>query len=471
MVKSFIVSLSLAAIPAFLSGCGSESVDGNATTAAPSPGPSEGGDKKTTTGPADTTTHKKLDECKPGEKLHKPSLPDEHNGAEWPMLCVDESEAYFMAIGDWGGMCNFENNVCGEGESVKPMKNNREAVTADKHPQQAVAHSMKERAQKHKPEFILSLGDHFYPGGIDVHCGATDNPMYQWNMMFEDIYDKKSLGVDWMGVLGNHDYGGTCFVKGWDQQISYTWHSESGRWVMPAQYFKRTVQFAQDFQAEFFFLDTNLVDAMVPSGDPDHNICSDIHNSGTGKSYCPMSRFPSPNGGNGTDFASCPTKEGMFTSVDQCHDGFKSSWAKQREWLEKELSESTADWQIVVTHYPPAFPPDGDRDLWPSLGKKYGIDLLVTGHTHSQGLYIGDDKDKQMDMSEFPYIISGGGGGIFSEGAPTESGEDDEYGFVDFKMSKDALEIMMVSHTGKERRTETIKPRQPASSMMRETMV
>lgn len=76
-----------------------------------------------------------------------------------------------------------------------------------------------------------------------------------------------------------------------------------------------------------------------------------------------------------------------------------------------------------------------------------------------------------MDMKEFPYIISGGGGGIYSEGAPTDSGEDDEYGFVDFKMSKDALEIMMVSHTGVERRKETIKPRQPASSMMTETMV
>merc|ERR1712100_361800 len=151
-----------------------------------------------------------------------------------------------MAIGDWGGMCNFEDNVCKEGETVQPMKNNREKHASDKDAQQRVAKSMKERATKYPPEFILSLGDHFYPGGIDVHCGKTDeNPNYQWNKMFEDIYDNKTLGVDWMGTLGNHDYGGTCFVKGWDQQIAYTW-SESGRWVMPAQYFKRRVQFAQD---------------------------------------------------------------------------------------------------------------------------------------------------------------------------------------------------------------------------------
>jgi len=384
------------------------------------------------------------------------------------MLCVDDSEAHFFGVGDWGGMCNWVDNVCNGAEQVKPMPNKRGELPADKGVQQRVAASMKMRAEESSPEFTLSLGDHFYPGGIDIHCGSTDEqPTYQWDTMFESIYDNKTLGGDWMGVLGNHDYGGTCFTKGWDQQITYTWWGP-GRWVMPAQYWKRRVQFAQDFVAEFFFLDTNLVDAESPDLDPDHNICSEMHNEGKAKSYCPETRFPPP---AGSEMAQCKDSE-LFPSIAKCPDTFKNFWATQRKWLEDELSKSTANWQIVVTHYPPSFPPDQNYDLWPSLGKKYGIDLMITGHTHSQHLFIGDNFTRpDMDMSEFPYVISGGGGGIFSEGPPSEDGADDEYGFVDFKISKDSLEIVMLSHTGAVRQTETVHPRQPAAEMMSETLV
>merc|ERR1711939_440762 len=95
----------------------------------------------------------------------------------------------------------------------------------------------------------------------DMHCGYAANAAeaaahYQFKTMFEDMYDNETLGNDWMGILGNNDYGGKCFTKGWDQQIFYTW-TGSERWVMPAQYWKRRVQFAEDFTVDFFFLDTN----------------------------------------------------------------------------------------------------------------------------------------------------------------------------------------------------------------------
>jgi hypothetical protein len=381
---------------------------------------------------------------------------------------VESSEAHFFGLGDWGGYCNYMDNICTETENVAPMPSKRGEMDADKNVQQRVAASMKTRAQKFSPEFTLSLGDHFYPGGVDVHCGSDDRPTYQWNKMFESIYDNETLGGDWMGVLGNHDYGGSCFTKGWDQQISYTWWG-SKRWVMPAQYWKRKVQFAQNFVAEFFFLDTNLVDAEVPDLDPDHNICSQKHNEGKSGSYCPETRFPPP---AGSDMAQCKGSE-LFPSIDKCHDNFKSFWARQKEWLEDALSKSTADWQIVVTHYPPSFPPEaGNFDLWPSLGKKYGIDLMITGHTHSQQLFIGDNKTRpDMDMSEFPYVISGGGGGVFSEGPPSVEGDDDEYGFVDFKISKESMDIVMISHTGTVRRQETIHPRQPAAQTLSQVVV
>lgn len=391
-----------------------------------------------------------------------PEGPEDYNGHEWPTLCVEKTEAHFFGIGDWGGMCNYQNNICSGGQQVSPMPNKRDKEPADGGAQQRVAKAMKDRAASAPPEFILSLGDHFYPGGVDIHCGSDERPRYQWDNMFENIYDKETLGKDWMGVLGNHDYGGTCFTKGWDQQIFYTWWG-SGRWLMPAQYWKRRVQFAQDFVAELFFLDTNLVDAKPPDLDKDHNICGRFHNEGGSGSYCPESRFPAP---DGSTQAQC-TDSSMFPSIDECYSSFQNSWQEQRAWLEEELAKSTADWQIVVTHYPPSFPPEaGNFDLWPSLGKKYGIDLMVTGHTHSQSLKIGDNYTRpDMDMSEFPYVISGGGGGIYSEGPPNVDGHDDEYGFVDFKISRESLEIVMLSHTGEVRNSATIHPRQKAAEV------
>jgi len=165
-------------------------------------------------------------------------------------------------------------------------------------------------------------------------------------------------------------------------------------------------------------------------------------------------------------------------------DNFKSFWTTQRKWLEDELAKSSATWQIVVTHYPPNFSPKaGELDLWPSLGKKYGIDLMVTGHTNHQRLFIHNESEAEnatkpenktkadskakadnntMDMSDFPYVISGGGGGVFSVGTPSADGDDDEYGFVDFKISKSSMDIVMVSSTGKERHNATIYPRKAA---------
>jgi len=372
-------------------------------------------------------------------------------------MCVEANEAHFFGIGDWGGYCNWVDNVCKPGEVVKPMEQQTKRAwldNVDDGAQQRVAKQMSVQAQKTAPEFVITVGDHFYPGGIDTHCGGdqTATVQYQWKTMYEDIYDNDTLGVEWMGVLGNHDYGGTCYTKGWDQQVYYTW--VSNRWLLPAQYWMRKVHF-KDFIAEFYFLDTNIVDAKPPGDDPDHNICSEMHNAGGSDSYCPAARFPAP---AGSEQAQC-TNDKMFESTMACAAGFKALWLEQKAWLSDLLSKSTAQWQIVVTHYPPEFPyvqADEDANLWPTLGDEFGIDLMITGHTHSQGLYL----DKKVGtMAMFPYVVTGGGGGIISESTPSADGEDDMYGFVDFSISKDSMDISMISHTGLVRNKQTIKPR------------
>lgn len=149
----------------------------------------------------------------------------------------------------------------------------------------------------------------------------------------------------------------------------------------------------------------------------------------------------------------------MFANPAACAAGFKSLWKEQKAWLTDLLSKSTAQWQIVVTHYPPEFPyvaAGEDANLWPSLGNEYGIDLMITGHTHSQGLYL----DKKVGtMTMFPFVVTGGGGGIISESTPSANGDDDMYGFVDFAISKESMDITMISHKGIVRNKQTIQPR------------
>merc|ERR1712190_224023 len=46
-----------------------------------------------------------------------------------------------------------------------------------------------------------------------------------------------------------------------------------------------------------------------------------------------------------------------------------------------------------------------------------------------------------QDWKDTAIIVSGGGGGIFSEGNPDPKGHDNEYGFMDLTLSKGELEV------------------------------
>merc|ERR1719324_788281 len=110
------------------------------------------------------------------------------------------------------------------------------------------------------------------------------------------------------------------------------------------------------------------------------------------------------------------------------------------DWLSDKLEESTAEWQIVVTHFPPTW----RQPQWSALAAQHGIDLIITGHQHNQKLhYMADDH-----FGATGWIVTGGGGGIYSEATPRKDGEDDQYGFVDFIVTKEHIEVNMISHGG-----------------------
>jgi len=252
-----------------------------------------------------------------------------------------------------------------------------------------------------------------YPGGVGYQCGSSGNhppsdPDGHWHLQFDSVYGG-SPGLDgkpWMSVLGNHDYGGYAWFQGWDQQIFQTW--ERDNWIMPGQFWHRKVQY-MDFSVHYFFLESNFVDAL--DHDPSHFICQ--HGS--------------------------PHQECWNVTQDTCQDWLVKAWADSKDMVTRELSSSDAEWHIVVTHYPP--PTVIGDPVFKSLNEQYGIDLVVTGHTHYQETGVDDGIN---------WIITGGGGGVTTDSAPSTDGHDTAYGFVDFAISHSSLKWDMYTWGGEQ---------------------
>merc|ERR1712137_84329 len=201
--------------------------------------------------------------------------------------------------------------------------------------------------------------------------------------------------------------------------------------------------------------DTNIEDT---AKDPNHDICSENgnrHNEGAGTQkngwYCAgfLGHWKSHNK-NGV----CEGTE--FTSPKSCVGAFRKLWFEQLPWLERGLKHSKADWQIIVTHFP-AYYPKIAKHLKP-LSQKYGVDFIISGHVHNQEMWYHKPAYGQ-DWGNTALLVSGGGGGIFSEGDPKENGHDNQYGFMDLKISKDTITASSYSwHVRDQEITVSITP-------------
>merc|ERR1719230_1785242 len=121
------------------------------------------------------------------------------------------------------------------------------------------------------------------------------------------------------------------------------------------------------------------------------------------------------------------------------------------EWMKEKICDSTADWQIIVTHFPPE--PFHHRPYivweWKGIGDKCGIDFFVGSHRHSQEIH-------PFGMAGFPYVVAGGGGGITSEKFP---GDNTEYGFFDMTITKDTLLVESINQLGHVKGSMTVTKR------------
>jgi predicted phosphodiesterase len=109
-----------------------------------------------------------------------------------------------------------------------------------------VATAMTTWCAAHRCDFVVLLGDNFYPSGVS---SITDS---QWQTSFELIY--AGLNIPFYAALGNHDYGnnglGTDFGKA-QNQVAYA--QQSSKWKMPSNRYHFT-----HGNVEILVADTNL---------------------------------------------------------------------------------------------------------------------------------------------------------------------------------------------------------------------
>jgi len=276
----------------------------------------------------------------------------------------DEFQLHFLAIGDWG----------------------RNGADHQLH----VAKQMGQWATNHPNDFIISVGDNFYPKGIV----SEHDPL--WHYSFENIYTDFALQWDWYPVLGNHDY-----ISDPDAQVRYS--EISRRWKMPARYYSKEMRIGKE-KVLFLFIDTNP-------------LIADFSNNAE---YGPHVKGQDP--------------------------------VKQVEWINQTLQQASADvkWKIVVGHHPyytvgpriKNYDTLAVRKTLADVFENHKVDIYLSGHDHSL---------QHLKTPGFTQqFISGAGSEVtpVTSGIPYSRFEAADYGFMYFSVNSSRLNVKVINHEG-----------------------
>jgi tartrate-resistant acid phosphatase type 5 len=282
----------------------------------------------------------------------------------------DDFALHFMALGDWGRNGEYD--------------------------QQEVAKQMGEWGATHPNNFVVSVGDNFYPKGV---VSETD-PL--WHYSFESIYTAHSLQCDWYPVFGNHDHHSDV-----DAQIRYS--KISRRWNMPSRYYSKEVSLNKDKDKEIKTAVTDKKKDKV-----------------------------------------------LFVMIDTdpfLHEDKADYVATQMKWLNQTLENASADvkWKIVVGHHP--FCTVGPRinnydtvtlknALYQTLNN-HKVDVYLSGHEHSL---------QHLKLDGFTHqFISGAGSELtkVTEGMPYSRFQASEHGFMYFSVDANRLNVKAINQQGK----------------------
>lgn len=120
---------------------------------------------------------------------------------------------------------------------------------------------------------------------------------------------------------------------------------------------------------------------------------------------------------------------------------------KQQEWLISAL-KVPARWKIVFFHHPPfSYGTYGGyeniRQQWVPLFERYGVDLVMTGHSHSY--------ERMVPINGVTYVVTGGGGAWLY---PVGVGEFTAYSqslhhVVSVQVNQNEISLQAIDETGK----------------------
>lgn len=156
----------------------------------------------------------------------------------------------------------------------------------------------------------------------------------------------------------------------------------------------------------------------------------------------------------------------QFFMIDSNRDLKEGS--EQYNWLEWELSKSTATWKIAMHHHPPYSSDSNDhgntayslstlgvanvRNLVP-LYERFGLDFCLFGHTHLYERSWPVLDDRINIKNGVTYINSGGAGGGLEDFAPTRSWFTSElentHHYCTFSIFKNQLIFKALDHEGR----------------------
>lgn len=339
-----------------------------------------------------------------------------------PDRLVAGNNHHFFVIGDWGS------ESCPGKASMhymfKGLPKDSPQYKTDHNAQKSIADNMGKRGDAVHPFMVVNAGDNFYWGGVFPRMlgGRGIHDKDSWRKGFEKVYHQTSLQIPWIGVLGNHDYGGDGCMADVRAQFDYTIKDIllKNRWKMPSAYFTHLLKF-DDFSAEYFMLDTNIEDAFVGRHG---GICK--------QTIC------------------WQTKGRENVPYQVCKDWFVKMWAEQTTWFNQVLAASTADWKIVVMHHKP----HGDvaKKIHPGV-VEHGVQLMIGSHTHELAFF-----EKWKDAKK-PLLVVGSGGGAQANpgcGGAMYCSRPHEYGFADVEITKKQMTVSLHMHNHQHQSKEVL---------------
>ncbi|MCC9043571.1 metallophosphoesterase [Myroides sp. M-43] len=283
-----------------------------------------------------------------------------YSGSDIPGLVYKDNSFNFVVLGDFGRVGDYyQKNVARElGNAM---------VVID-------------------GEFVVSVGDNFYPNGV----GSTQD--YHWISSYESIYTNPSLYANWYVALGNHDYQGSV-----QAQIDYS--NVSRRWNMPDRYYSKVFTLDNKQKVLLVVIDTNpFIDS--------------------------------------------------YHKSDKYSDLTVQDTQKQLNWIEQTLGQAdpSIKWKIVVGHHPMysggkrknSKDTTGFEQKFSNLFDKYKVDAYICGHEHD--LQIIKPKDRYTTQ-----FLSGAASEVRASGTMQHTiFAAAEPGFMTFSIIDNELNVQVV---------------------------